>query len=46
MNANDNGYLGFKNYRVPLTAMLGKNAHVEPDGAYVSPPRAKVILII
>ena len=42
MNANDNGYLGFLNFRIPLSALLCKNSRVEPDGSYISPPRAKL----
>ncbi|XP_023324157.1 probable peroxisomal acyl-coenzyme A oxidase 1 [Eurytemora carolleeae] len=42
MNANDNGYLGFVKYRIPLSALLSKNSQVEPDGSYISPPRAKL----
>ena len=42
MNSNDNGFLGFDHHRVPLSALLAKNSHVEADGTYVNPPREKL----
>jgi len=42
MNANDNGYLGFRHHRIPRSALLNKNARVEADGSYVAPPREKL----
>jgi len=37
MKSVNNGYLGFKNVRVPLNQMLMKNQQVLPDGTYVAP---------
>jgi acyl-CoA oxidase len=31
---NDNGYLGFKNFRVPRNSMLSKHFKVHPNGEY------------
>ena len=42
MNSNDNGFLGFNQHRVPRSALLAKNSHVEADGTYVNPPREKL----
>ena len=39
MNANDNGFLGFNQHRIPLDHMLMKNAKVLPDGTYIKPPQ-------
>ncbi|XP_065370396.1 probable peroxisomal acyl-coenzyme A oxidase 1 [Calliphora vicina] len=37
MKSVNNGYLGFKNVRVPLNNMLMKNQQVLPNGTYVAP---------
>ncbi|XP_060516308.1 probable peroxisomal acyl-coenzyme A oxidase 1 [Cylas formicarius] len=42
MNSTNNGYLGFKNVRIPRTNMLMKNNKVLPDGTYVSSPSSKL----
>ena len=42
MNSNDQGFLGFHHHRVPRSALLAKNSHVEADGTYVNPPREKL----
>lgn len=42
MKSVNNGYLGFKNVRVPLNNMLMKNQQVLPDGTYV-PPKNSVL---
>lgn len=39
MNANDNGFLGFDQHRIPRDHMLMKNAKVLSDGTYVKPPQ-------
>ncbi|KAL3888960.1 hypothetical protein ACJMK2_001319 [Sinanodonta woodiana] len=39
---NDNGFLLFKNYRIPRDHMLMRYAKVERDGTYTSPPSAKL----
>ncbi|XP_053690484.1 probable peroxisomal acyl-coenzyme A oxidase 1 [Sabethes cyaneus] len=33
----NNGYLGFKHYRIPRSNMLMRNAQLLPDGTYVKP---------
>lgn len=38
MKSVNNGYLGFKNVRVPRKNMLMKNAQVLPDGTFVKSP--------
>ena len=42
MNANDNGFLGFNQHRIPRENMLMKNAQVLGDGTYVKPPQEKL----
>jgi len=42
LNSNDNGYLGFKNYRIPRDQMLMKHAQVLEDGTYVAPVNQKL----
>ncbi len=42
MNANDNGFLGFDEHRIPRENMLMKNAQILPDGTYVKPPQDKL----
>ncbi|KAK9889088.1 hypothetical protein WA026_004361 [Henosepilachna vigintioctopunctata] len=42
MNGTNNGYLGFKNVRVPRMHMLMKNSQVHPDGTYVKSPSSKL----
>ncbi|XP_022915165.2 acyl-coenzyme A oxidase 1 [Onthophagus taurus] len=42
MNATNNGYLGFKNVRVPREQMLMKNNKVMPDGSYIKAPSSKL----
>lgn len=42
MNANDNGFLGFDQHRIPRENMLMKNAQVLPDGTYVKPAQEKL----
>ncbi|XP_013097816.2 probable peroxisomal acyl-coenzyme A oxidase 1 [Stomoxys calcitrans] len=42
MKSVNQGYLGFKNVRVPLNNMLMKNQQVLPDGTYV-PPKTSVL---
>ncbi|KAF8384910.1 hypothetical protein PRIPAC_74052 [Pristionchus pacificus] len=42
INANDNGFLVFDNYRIPRRNMFMKFSKVEPDGTYVAPPHAKL----
>uniref|UniRef100_A0A1A9X3M9 Acyl-coenzyme A oxidase n=1 Tax=Glossina brevipalpis TaxID=37001 RepID=A0A1A9X3M9_9MUSC len=37
MKSGNNGYLGFKNVRVPLNHMLMKNQQVLSDGTYIPP---------
>lgn len=37
MKSVNNGYLGFKNVRVPRMNMLMKNSQVLPDGTFVAP---------
>lgn len=38
MNGVNNGFLGFKNVRIPRTNMLMKNAQLLEDGTFVKPP--------
>ncbi|XP_055529883.1 probable peroxisomal acyl-coenzyme A oxidase 1 [Wyeomyia smithii] len=38
MNGVNNGFLGFKNVRIPRTNMLMKNAQLHEDGTFVKPP--------
>ncbi|XP_061392969.1 probable peroxisomal acyl-coenzyme A oxidase 1 [Musca vetustissima] len=42
MKSVNQGYLGFKNVRIPLNNMLMKNQQVLPDGTYV-PPKNSVL---
>ncbi|XP_050313924.1 probable peroxisomal acyl-coenzyme A oxidase 1 [Anthonomus grandis grandis] len=42
MNSTNNGFLGFKNVRIPRNSMLMKNNQVLPDGTYVSSPSSKL----
>ncbi|KAK7083992.1 Acyl-coenzyme A oxidase (Acyl-CoA oxidase) [Halocaridina rubra] len=42
MNTNDNGFLLFKNYRIPRKNMLMKYSQVLEDGTYVKPPNEKL----
>lgn len=42
MKSVNQGYLGFKNVRIPLNHMLMKNQQVLPDGTYV-PPKNTVL---
>lgn len=42
MKSVNQGYLGFKNVRIPLNHMLMKNQQVLPDGTYV-PPKNSVL---
>ena len=35
MNGNDNGFMQFKNYRIPKTALMDKNSEVSADGQLV-----------
>ncbi|UMM15033.1 hypothetical protein L5515_002621 [Caenorhabditis briggsae] len=41
-NGGDNGFLGFRNYRIPREYLLNRHAKVEADGRYVKPPHAKI----
>jgi acyl-CoA oxidase len=36
MNAIDNGYIGFKNYRIPKSSLLNKYADIDDKGNYIS----------
>jgi acyl-CoA oxidase len=42
MNANDNGFMQFKKFRVPRRTMLMKNAQVLPNGTYKPPMHPKL----
>lgn len=42
MNGTNNGYLGFKNVRIPRMNMLMKNSQVMPDGTYIKSPSSKL----
>jgi acyl-CoA oxidase len=42
MGANDNGFLGFEQHRIPRENMLMKNAQVLPDGTFMKPPQDKL----
>lgn len=42
MNATNNGYLGFKNVRIPRMNMLMKNNKVLKDGTYIKAPSSKL----
>lgn len=42
LNSNDNGYLGFKQVRIPRENMLMKHAQVLEDGTYVKPASSKL----
>jgi len=42
LNTNDNGYLGFKNFRIPRENMLQKHAQILEDGTYVKPVNSKL----
>lgn len=35
MNGNDNGFMQFKDYRIPRDALMNKNADITDDGRYV-----------
>ncbi|KAF2888267.1 hypothetical protein ILUMI_17906 [Ignelater luminosus] len=39
LNGIDNGFLMFKNYRIPRTCLLNKTGDVSEDGLYVTPYR-------
>ncbi|KAF2886215.1 hypothetical protein ILUMI_19959 [Ignelater luminosus] len=39
LNGLDNGFLIFKNYRIPRTCLLNKTGDVSEDGQYVTPHR-------
>ncbi|UMM15031.1 hypothetical protein L5515_002619 [Caenorhabditis briggsae] len=41
-NGADNGFLGFKNYRIPRENMLMRHSKVTSDGSYIKPPHAKI----
>lgn len=41
-NAIDNGFLRFKNVRIPREQMLMKYAKVAPNGEYTKPPHSKL----
>ncbi|XP_045482305.1 probable peroxisomal acyl-coenzyme A oxidase 1 [Harmonia axyridis] len=42
MNGTNNGYLGFKNFRIPRMQMLMKNSQILPDGTYIKSPSSKL----
>ncbi|XP_044765902.1 probable peroxisomal acyl-coenzyme A oxidase 1 [Coccinella septempunctata] len=42
MNGTNNGYLGFKNVRIPRMHMLMKNSQILPDGTYIKSPSSKL----
>lgn len=42
MNGTNNGYLGFKNVRIPRMQMLMKNSQILPDGTYIKSPSSKL----
>ncbi|KAL3289791.1 hypothetical protein HHI36_023183 [Cryptolaemus montrouzieri] len=42
MNGTNNGYLGFKDVRIPRMHMLMKNSQVLPDGTYIKSPSSKL----
>lgn len=35
MNGNDNGFMQFKSYRIPITALMNKNSEITADGQLV-----------
>ncbi|CAO4363332.1 unnamed protein product [Caenorhabditis nigoni] len=41
-NGADNGFLGFKSYRIPRENMLMRHSKVTPSGNYIKPPHAKI----